>query len=435
MSENKKVCLLGAAFETKNMGVGALAAGTIKSILNAYPHADISLLDYGKESITYEFPIDGTSVPVKLVNIRFSKKLFLKNNIVILLLLAVLLKIIPSNKMRSRVLLNNPCLKHIEESNLIISIAGGDSFSDIYGLANFLYVTLPQIVILLMGKNLILMPQTLGPYYGRIAKAMAIYILNHAITVYSRDYASLQEIKALPGVKNDTGRLKFCYDVGFILDPVKPENINIAGLHKQGKDRSCVVGFNVSGLLCMGGYTRDNMFGFRLDYGKLVYEIIDYLIKEKNAVVMLVPHVFGSEEHAESDSSACQKIYSDLKGEYGDSLALVQGTYDQNGIKYIIGMSDFFIGSRMHACIAALSQNIPAVSIAYSKKFKGLMDTVDMGDYVADPREMNEKEILALIGRAYDERPAIRKKLEEKMPEVKERISNLFREIKDELHM
>jgi len=435
ISNNKKVCLIGAGFESKNMGVGALAAGTIKSILNAYPQAHISLLDYGRESINYEFLIDGTKVPIRLVNMRFSKKIFLKNNIAILLLLAIILNIIKSKYIRSWVLRNNRCLQHVEEADLIVSIAGGDSFSDIYGIRNFLYVALPQILILLMGKNLILMPQTLGPYKSRLTRGIATYIMNRAIRVYSRDYVSFEEIKAMRGLKNSKGHVKFCYDVGFILDPVKPANIDIVGLRKQVRSSRCLVGFNISGLLYMRGYTRNNMFGFKLDYCNLVYKIIDYLIKEKQAVLMLVPHVFGSEEHAESDSTVCQKIYDDLKNRYGDNLALVKGTYNQNEIKYIIGLCDFFIGSRMHACIAAVSQNIPAVAIAYSRKFKGLMDTVEVGGYVADPREMDEQQILTMIGKAYDDRSIIKNTLAAKMPSVKDQVMKLFKEIEEDLNM
>lgn len=429
--EKKKICLLGATFETHNMGVGALTAGAIKTILNANTKADIILLDYGDKSISYDFIMNGITIPIKLVNMRFSKKLHLKNNIVILLFLAALLKVIPLRGIRAKILSNNSCLKHVSEADFVLSIAGGDSFSDIYGIANFLYVTLPQVLILLMRKDLILMPQTLGPYKGKISKLIAKYILNHAKTVFSRDYASLQEIGTLPGVRNDAGRLKFCYDVGFVLDPVKPAHMDIVGLPTERRGSTFIVGFNVSGLLYMGDSTRKNMFGFKRDYDEIVHKVIDHLIKQKNVLVMLVPHVFGSREHTESDSTVCQQIYKDLKGKYGENLALVQGNYNQNEIKYIIGLCDFFIGSRMHACIAALSQSIPTVSIAYSKKFIGVMETIGAESLVADPRVLGIDEIIKVIDDALAKRDAVRKHLEETMPRVKETVLNLFNEIEN----
>ena len=85
----------------------------------------------------------------------------------------------------------------------------------------------------------------------------------------------------------------------------------------------------------------------------------------------------------------------------------------------------------MHACIAALSQNIPTVAIAYSKKFKGFMDSIGVGNLVADPREMEEQEILSVVNRAYAERDNIRNHLERTMPGVRKHVLNLFAEIQE----
>ena len=46
----------------------------------------------------------------------------------------------------------------------------------------------------------------------------------------------------------------------------------------------------------------------------------------------------------------------------------------------------------MHACIAALSQTVPAVAIAYSRKFLGVMETIGVEDIVVDPQCMTADE-------------------------------------------
>jgi colanic acid/amylovoran biosynthesis protein len=66
--------------------------------------------------------------------------------------------------------------------------------------------------------------------------------------------------------------------------------------------------------------------------------------------------------------------------------------YDQHEIKAVIGRCDFFIGSRMHSCIAALSQGIPTIGVAYSKKFEGVFDSIGMRNWVIDGR-FNETEV------------------------------------------
>jgi polysaccharide pyruvyl transferase WcaK-like protein len=424
-----KVCLLGLTFSTNNMGINALTAGAIKSILNKCPNAEIFLLDYGKEKITCNFQINNRIIPVQLLNMRFSKKFYLKNNVAVLILLSLILKIITFRKIKNKIISKNFYLKHIVESDIVASMAGGDSFSDIYGIKRFLYVSLPQLLVLFMGKDLVLLPQTIGPFKRKLMRLIARYILNRSKIVYSRDHAGLKEIQNFLGNKYALGKFRFCYDIGFVVEPIKPDNMDVDDIFKKGKDDSCIVGLNVSGLLFMGGYTKNNMFGLKINYGKFINSLIDFLIQKKNVNVLLVPHVFGAGINSESDSIVCQKIYNKLKTKYKDKLFVINGKYNLNEIKYIIGRCNFFIGSRMHACIAALSQNIPAISIAYSKKFFGVMQTISVESLVADPREMGEEEILNIINKAYEHRDLLREKLEQKIPEVKETILALFDDI------
>ncbi|MBI1911395.1 MAG: polysaccharide pyruvyl transferase family protein [Deltaproteobacteria bacterium] len=423
-----KISLLGASFNTRNMGVGALTAGAIKCIKHQYPDADIFLLDYAKKSETYNFRFYNKNILIQLVNLRFSKKLYLKNNIAFLITISLLLKLIPSKELRKKIISGNDWLRHINESDIIASIAGGDSFSDIYGIERFFYVSLPQILALLMGKKLVLLPQTLGPFNGKLARLTARYIMNKAEIVYSRDFTGMIEMRDFLGIRNSTGKLRFCYDVGFVVDPIKPEKLEIAGFEERDRT-ACAIGLNVSGLLYMGGYTQDNMFGLRVDYKELINEVIEFLIKKKNANIVLIPHVFGTSEHAESDSAICENIYNRFKEEYKGKIFLVKGYYDQSEIKHIIGMCDFFIGSRMHACIAALSQNIPSVAIAYSKKFQGVMESIDLSDIVADPRAMDKAEIIDIIGKTLERRAKIKTLLQTNMPKIQTEVLNLFNDI------
>ena len=421
-----KIALLGASFDTHNLGVGALTAGTIKAALHQYPHAEIFLLDYGKESTTYHFEANGDTIPIRLVNMRFSKKIYLRNNIAVLILISLLLRLIPSEKMKDELIKRNSCLSNVLEADIVAAISGGDSFSDIYGLGRLLYVALPQVLVLLLGKNLILLPQTLGPFRSPIAKKIAKFIMGKAKIVYSRDYDGIGETRKMLSFHEKSEKIRFCYDVGFVLDPVRPVNMDLQldNLKNEGKP---VVGLNISGLLYMGGYTGNNMFGLKIDYKAFILNLIDFMIKKKNATVMLIPHVFGTQ--GESDSAVCEKIYLSLRDHYEGLLVMASGAYNQNEIKHIIGLCDFFIGSRMHACIAALSQNVPAVSISYSKKFVGVMQTIGVEELVADPRKLGKDEILGIIDKAFEQKDLLRENLREKIPQVKETVLNLFKEI------
>jgi polysaccharide pyruvyl transferase WcaK-like protein len=278
-----------------------------------------------------------------------------------------------------------------------------------------------------VGKKLILLPQTIGPFKGAFARKIARYILRGAERIYGRDRGSVSLALALRGEPQDTKHVALCYDVGFILDAITPKNLDTGGFPLVAQDRRVpIVGLNVSGLLWSGGYTRNNMFGLRVDYKKLILEVLNFFILEKGAAVLLIPHVFGTGANSESDELVCHQIWETLSGKYGARLGLLSGTYDQSELKYVIGLCDFFVGSRMHACIAAVSQGVPAVSVAYSDKFVGVMETIGMGSNVADARYLSEQEMLPVIERAFDRRFEIRRELLQSMPKVRASILSLL---------
>jgi len=70
-----------------------------------------------------------------------------------------------------------------------------------------------QILALWAGKKLILLPQTLGPFKSRWARAMGKYIMKRAVVIYSRDHAGIKQVENWLGLEARSGRLKFCYDV------------------------------------------------------------------------------------------------------------------------------------------------------------------------------------------------------------------------------
>ena len=414
---------MGASFTTRNMGVWALATGAATAGWHAYPNAEIKFLDYNYESAHFKIKHHGEIGTVELINIRFSKKFWLPHNIARLLLTAFLIRNIPFKLLRETLYNQNFWLRTIKSSDIIGSIAGGDSFSDIYGYRRLIYVSLPQILIILIGKPLFLLPQTIGPFNSILGKAIARFILRRADRIFSRDKEGLDKISKLVGSKCQP--LRFCYDLGFVLEPnISKEKIPdwFSGIDPG----TSVIGVNVSGLLYIGGYTRKNMFGLKSDYKKMIENLIKNFVSNHNAFVILFPHVLGEYKHRESDVIACEKIFKEIAADTYERLQFIQNGFDHQELKALISRCDFFIGSRMHACIAALSQCIPALGLAYSRKFRGVFESVDVEDLVLDLRQHNEKSIITLSNSIYQRRDEFRARLKNKMPTVKATVLSLF---------
>lgn len=421
------ILLLGASFGTGNMGVGALAAGALRVVSQRYPDASIALLDYGREPAVSLARVGERTIALPLVNLRFSWKLLLANNIATLLAVACVARLF-GEPARRRWIDRNPWLARIARADVAVAVSGGDSFSDIYGLGRFFYVTLPQVLALSLGVRLVMLPQTIGPFRSVPARWIARFLLRRASVVYSRDKAGVQQLRELLAAGDHEAKARFCFDMGFVVEPHRPPTLDLGGLPaRPASNERPLVGLNVSGLLLIGGYTRSNMFDLNFDYGDLIDALVSHFIDVKNADVLLVPHVFG--DTAESDTLAVRSVHHRLQRRHASRLFCVQGSYDQNEIKYIIGLCDFFVGSRMHACIAALSQGVPAAGIAYSDKFAGVFDSVGALGMVVDPRRLTLAETVATVGRAFDEREATRARLRETMPRVQARVLQLLDEV------
>jgi len=76
MMENMKICLLGASFDTGNLGVSALAESSIKIILNRWPDAEIILLGSGSSDGEHCLKISGREIRVRIERMRFCKNVF-----------------------------------------------------------------------------------------------------------------------------------------------------------------------------------------------------------------------------------------------------------------------------------------------------------------------------------------------------------------------
>ncbi|MHC4508788.1 MAG: polysaccharide pyruvyl transferase family protein [Planctomycetota bacterium] len=429
--KNRRICLLGASFETGNMGVSALAESSIKLILHRWPEAEITLIGGGYELRRHPLSIMGKQVQVTMLPIKSSKNVFLRCHFLRFVLYGLLAKVLPGSWFRACFVGRNEFFRILYEADLVADITGGDSFSDIYGMKRFFRGFLHKWLVIFLGKELVLLPQTYGPFTKPITRALARYVMTHASVVYSRDRAGVEYVKRLLGVHLENGKIRFAPDVAFVLDAREPETAGLELLENvQRREDSTVVGFNVSGLLFHGGYTRDNMFGLKADYQELVYGIIRLLLKRESVVVLLIPHVFPPKGwEVESDSEACREIHEKMHAEYPARIFMLHGKYDQGEVKYLIGKCDFFIGSRMHSCIAALSQCIPAVGLAYSQKFRGVFESIGVEKSVIDIRNAEAGEILNAVNTAFEQRQDTVERLKTTMPSVRRQLVGIFDDI------
>lgn len=441
------VTILGASFDTGNLGVSALASSTISLIKQHWPKVQISILG-GREFKTDQIEINGLTLNIETYPVRYCSNLLVKNHIWKLLATVTLKRLthyqLREKKQQNKIInCQSPIapkkntLNALLNADLICDITGGDSFSDIYGIGRFARGYLLKRICQMTGKPFIMLPQTYGPFKSSLSLWMAKRVLQKSHMIYSRDKEGLETIEGLIGTSE---KVKLCPDVAFSLTPRSPVSNQFLPVDsKQAKTKNDqtktenlqLIGLNVSGLLYNGGYTGKNDFELKGDYKKLMRTIIDYFVTKENTKILLVPHVVPEEWEAENDLFACRKLRKNLPEEIRERVIIAQPDqgqpfFDQCEIKYLIGSCNFFLGSRMHATIAAISQCIPTIGLAYSKKFAGVYETAGVDNCVADLRVLTNEDVMGFIKTTYRNKDLIKTELEKGIPEIKKRVSSIF---------
>jgi len=141
------------------------------------------------------------------------------------------------------------------------------------------------------------------------------------------------------------------------------------------KSRDVVL--NVSGLLW-----GENSHVSAQDYRRVVERLHHTLVAQGRSVSLLA-HVLDS-PNADNDVVALQHF---ARSAAPDAELLVPTGIDD--VREIVASANVVIGSRMHACLNALSVGTPAVPLAYSRKFASLLS--DLGwDYTVDLRDSHD---------------------------------------------
>ena len=421
------ICLLGVNVTVGNLGVRALTHALIEQLLEAYPHASINLVFGDRQPGVLRVAGGQSPRPVRVVNFRLSPKSRPTEHLLAILALAMCYRLLPISAIRRWIRRVSPMLDVLSEADLIGDIRGGDSFSDLYGVKRLVVGTLPIAITRLVGQRYVLLPQTYGPYQTLIGRMIARWTIRGADQVYSRDEEGLGTVRELLGPGGPEGGIvQPCPDVALALAPRQARREQIDP-PLPPRSSAQLIGLNVSGLLYIGGYTRDNMFGLRSNYQNMVYKLAVTILERPGTHLLLVPHVLGRE--SETDQAACESLFEELTALFQGRVHVVRGNYDQSEIKHIIGRCDFLYGSRMHACIAALSQGIPAVGIAYSKKFLGVFATVGVADMVLDARELEASDLVEQCMDRLDRAEEIRRRLGEEIPRAQATIREAIRSI------
>ncbi len=400
-SSGKKIALFGVSLSNNNLGLRALSRSVISLVSAEYPDAEVILFSYTPGEPD-EVQMHERKLVLHSELLNNGINFLLKNNIINCYVRSLLFKWFGIKLFQQ----GSP-LAILQECSLAFDITAGDSFSDIYGIKRLLTGCFQKMMIKNIGLRLIYLPQTFGPFRSFFSKMLARKALLCADDIFVRDKESLGLIKGL-GVQKE---VRIFPDVAFVLSQKLP-----------CEDKRDLIGININGLVYQRTDQGKARFKLVCDYPAVIEKILHFLLEEAHEKVVLVPHALSS-RGIDSDVEVIQQILK--KWDHPD-LTAVKPMEDEQKIGEAVTSVKLFIGTRMHACIRACCHLTPTICLAYSGKFKGVMERVGYDRFVLDMRTCSTDELFERFKTLYLQREEMSVILRREIPQARKELDSLL---------
>jgi colanic acid/amylovoran biosynthesis protein WcaK/AmsJ len=400
-----KICLMGASTDTGNLGVSALCLSTIHGILSREPGAELTVFDDRRGVGTLTESLGGREFRFRRSGLSDTRRVYRRES---------LWNAAWSHRFGG---IGNPAAVALRRADAVLDITGGDSFTDLYGPRRFRAGCAGKRLALAASGGLVLLPQTYGPFRSERFLAAASQIVASSAMAWARDAHSFDTLRGLAGHGFDEERHRCGVDVAFRLPAHPPQGLPPTLVRwLEERDRP-LAGVNVSGLTYLDADRARRAYGLSAHYRSTIHGILDRLLAQSDARVVLVPHVLTPPTHFESDMAACTAA-ADALGTTARGRVMVAPALDACSAKGLIRQLDWFCGTRMHATIAALSSGVAASALAYSLKTRGVFESCGQGEHVADLRAQDAASAIDTVWRSWESRDDARASLAETLPDV-----------------
>ena len=380
----KRMTFFGMALDSPNRGINALCVGAIEVVKNSCPQIkEITLVSFRRNTQPKKYKFHTANGSVDIIN-----KFYSKRDILIALKEAFLYGVF-------RIHPKSELALAIFTSDIIYDLNEGDSFSDIYGLRRILRHFIDSFLAISFRREIVFLPQTIGPFNTFIGSFLGKYVLKRLTKLYVRDSKAESFLEAI--------KVKYVRTIDLAVY-MSPKN-------RKVELPNDFVAINVNGLMYYNNYS--SLKGQFEEYQNILLKVIEYF-QNLGRKVLLVPHTYDVKNPVEEDDLGAIKDLV-LKNNL-QTVQFLCEDYDAQELKYIISRSDFFVGSRMHSCIASLSTSVPTVGLAYSYKFKGTFEMFNSADTVIEINNVHKeavKGIVQKIASLYEKRDSLRARLKE----------------------
>lgn len=385
----------------ENKGCQALIYTTTRMLKDTFPDAQFKVFSWDQE---YDAPrFSQPDISCEFIRHTFKTNEFSPRNRLWLFLNETL-------KIRTEKILCAPQYFYdsLKWADLVV-VSGGDILAD-YGEAAVKHYFFPMAVGIALGKPVYVFAQSISRYKGAKLRDFCKSYFDKVSLITVRERLSYEYMKEL-GVK---APVHLTTDPAFTLQPCSLERAEeIAKQEGLDTKAELLIGFSVSRTVTRWGDS---------EHGKFAQNIagaMDALAeKYPKARFVFVPHVTYRNDPGNDDRIVAREIFQ--KVAHKDRVCLIDGDYNCQELKGLIGSCDVFVGARTHATIASASQLVPTIALAYSTKAYGIMEGVlDQERCVLDVKEFTADRLVSMVEALLSEKDQVVAEMDERVQEIR----------------
>jgi len=424
-SKSKRNILLTGMGSASNKGTAATIISTVKHLTSLLPDADLYVELFFPEKQRKLIDIENENVHI--IEPPLQSPIRAIFSFLIAIVQWPILKLT-----HGRLQANFHALGIYRRMDSIINV-GGDGFVNIYGeriterIFRYLFGLYPLLVAILLDKPVIFHSSSLGPF--GVFKPVMKFVLERSQLVTVRDQLSLKHLKEA-GI--DISNVYVTADPAFLIE-IAPDELVEKTLKREGIDLEKIrnneipiVGVVLSKLRGFRGEILRSKYNYLI---KIFAETIDKMIETLGAQIIFISRSSGVIRKKSNDVYVGMDIMLTIKNK--ENFSIIKGDYSPELIKGLLSKCDALMSFHMHPLIFALPSYVPCVIIAFSDKAYGLMQKVDLIEYVCDIRFLTSELLFRKVCKALSDKEKIQRQLKEKMKYVEKEALSSYMLIKE----
>lgn len=278
-------------------------------------------------------------------------------------------------------------LQAFATADIVLACGGGYLFAPAANegiLGPFTLTLLGAVLALLMGKPLVLLPQSIGPLHDDLQRRLVRWVARRALLTLVRERRSLHLLHEL----GCSQRALCSPDLAFGFSGSAAPQARI--LPGQQQLAALQPAFWV-GMTAINWQEQNYAFSGQNGYEQALIECID-TITAQGGVVALFPQCSGP-GLAEDDRLVSRRLQAGAR--CPERVMVIDEPLHPDALQAAYGQMDYFIGTRMHSVILALNAGVPTIAIGYLHKTAGMFELLGIADKCYDITTLTGGQLIA----------------------------------------